>query len=104
MTTEETRQLILDIAMNCHRMGNWIADDYEGKKRRIETFLSQTRDYAGRLEAAQLQPTLRATREQFLDAFERSVGELGNPSVDRSAVAERLMTWGNILTHRANLA
>lgn len=103
MTTDETRQLILDIAMNCHRVGNWIADDYDGKKARIDVFLVQTQTYIERLQKANVPSRMNATRSTFSRVFMDSSGELKSGVINKDILAERFMTWGNILTHRAKL-
>ena len=102
MTTQETRQLILDIAMNCHRIGGWIADDYEGKKKRIDTFLIQTRAYVDTFEKADVPESLVATRRSFFQAFNENLRGIKSSTSDKNALAECFMTWGNILTHRAS--
>lgn len=103
MTPQESKQLLLDIAMNCHRIGNWIADDYEGKKHRIDLFFSQTQEYLRRLHTAQFSPVVQAAKQSFIEAFKASRADVARPDTDRLLVAERLMTWGNILTHRSTL-
>ena len=40
--TANTKIKILDIAMNLNRIGNWAADGFQAKEKRILTFLDQT--------------------------------------------------------------
>lgn len=103
MTGHDTKQLVLDIAMNCHRIGGWITDDYVGKKRRIDLFIQQTKEYIDELGYASLPESAIATKSLFIASFEKSVSELQESVPDKNIPAERLMTWGNILTHRASM-
>ena len=99
----DTKTTILDIAMNLNRVGNWAADDYDAKKERIRTFLGNTSQYIQTLDQAKLP-------HSFANAFERFKKEylvleragLKGPK-DPIKWAEKMMTWGNILTHRSKL-
>lgn len=103
MTDHDNKQLVLDIAMNCHRIGGWMADDFEGKKKRIDTFLVQTRAYVDTFEKADVPESLVPTRRSFSQAFNENLRGIKSSTSDKNALAERFMTWGNILTHRASL-
>lgn len=72
-----TKQSAMDIAMNLNRIGNWIADDY----------ISNLEIHNDRFKPTWL---------NFIDVYPnfRSMPQDN---------AENLMTWGNILTHRAKL-
>lgn len=94
----DNKAKILDIAMNLTRIGNWAADDYDGKKKRIEMFLQQTSEYIKSINNADFEEPFLSTYNSFLDAY-RSLSDQN--SVDRFVWAERMMTWGNILTHRS---
>lgn len=93
-----TKQQILDIAMNLHRIGGWAADDYLGKQKRIGLFLKQTDDYIQTIKITTLPQKFQPTMDTFLKDYKILSEE---KPVDVLAWAESLMTWGNILTHRA---
>ncbi len=96
-------QLIMDFAMNLTRVGNWAADDFVGKKSRILQFLRQTDEYFRRVNTANYSPTLEKTLQSFRPTYQRLVKEAEMTPGDPLAWAESMMTWGNILTHRAKL-
>lgn len=92
---------ILDIAMNLNRIGNWAADGYDLKRKRIITFLESTTQYIQDLEKASLLPKFRSTFDLFLEKYE-ILEETGiEDPADPDKWAEDMMTWGNILTHRS---
>lgn len=96
-----TKQQILDIAMNLNRIGNWGADDYSAKQTRITQFLEQTKAYI--LTIPHTSPKFQKTFDSFQTEFRSLYDEgIAKPS-DIPLWAERMMTWGNILTHRASL-
>jgi hypothetical protein len=95
----DNKAKILDIAMNLNRIGNWAADDYDGKKIRIEQFLNQTTQYIDTLTPSSFSDSFKTT----FDAFLKEYLELKKTPNDRLLWAEKLMTWGNILTHRSKL-
>ncbi len=96
-------ELVLDIAMNLTRIGNWAADDFVGKQKRIRTFLQQTDDYLEKLDIQRYPPRLQKTLVSFRSTYKKLTDEVGQKPKDLSRWAEAMMTWGNILTHRANL-
>ena len=99
----DTRNVILDIAMNLTRVGNWAADDYDAKKERIKMFLGNTTRYIQSLNRASFPPSFSSTFNTFLREYsklERTGLEGPNNSLEW---AEKMMTWGNILTHRSKL-
>ena len=97
------KQKILDIAMNLNRIGNWAADDYTAKQSRISTFLDQTSQYLNSLDQALLPPQVKKPLQTFANLYEDLKQEGKTGPKDRLAWAEKMMTWGNILTHRASL-
>lgn len=97
------KQQVLDIAMNLTRMGNWAADGFDGKQKRIELFLEQTRGYVEVLQNAQFPSRFTQTMKAFRPIFAALYKEGKTKPADVEAWAERMMTWGNILTHRASL-
>ena len=94
-------QLLLDIAMNLTRIGNWAADDFIGKQKRIETFLKQTDDYLEKLPIYNYPPRLQKTLASFKAKYDKLTDEAKGKPEDSLRWAEAMMTWGNILTHRA---
>ncbi len=99
----DNRNRILDIAMNLNRVGDWAADDFDGKKPLISLFLNQTAKYSKAIKIASLPKTLGKTFEDFLEEYKELKKEGENGPKDTLYWAEKMMTWGNILTHRANL-
>ena len=98
----DQKQLLLDIAMNCTRIGNWAADDYSGKKKRIDTFLHQTNEYVGQIDHSLSHEITKKTLEKFVLEFRQLQQEAKSTPHDTLFWAEKMMTWGNILTHRAS--
>lgn len=99
----DQKQLLLDIAMNLARMGNWTADDFVGKRKRIDLFLTQTREYLNQLNRDTFSPRLQKTIMRFLTEFSEYEKELQLIPKDKDLLAEKLMTWANILTHSSSL-
>lgn len=97
----DTKSKILDIAMNLNRIGNWAADDYSGKKERIKTFLGNTTAYMQNLNSSSFPPAFIKTFTDFAKQYTFLEKE-GMEGPKNSLVwAEKMMTWGNILTHRS---
>lgn len=101
MTT--TKQLVLDIAMNLNRIGNWAADGFETKQKRIVFFLEQTNAYITLLQSQHLPPPFIPTFNTFTSTFKKMYTDGLSTPKDKVVWAESMMTWGNILTHRASL-
>lgn len=95
---------ILDIAMNLNRIANWAADDFEGKRRRIQLFLEQTTRYLKDLDSKSLPASLQDTFTRFSKDYEELKTAAFTQPKNTNVWAEKMMTWGNILTHRAKLA
>lgn len=96
----DNKALILDIAMNLNRVGNWAADDYYIKKKRIRTFLDETKNNLSLIQVSTLPQPFSKTYMRFLKEF----SDLAKKEPrDVMEWAESLMTWGNILTHRSKL-
>ena len=70
---------ILDIAMNLNRVGNWAADDYKGKKSRIETFIGNTTTYIENLDN-----TYKSPFKKTLDLFLKDYPSLENEDLNRA--------------------
>lgn len=89
-----TKQTILDIAMNLNRIGNWIADGYEANEKKVATFLTSTDAYISQINS--VPEDFKRTWSFFLERYPKAKNDLVNN-------AENFMTLGNILTHRSNL-
>lgn len=98
-----TKQQILDIAMNCTRIGNWAADGFDAKQKRIELFLNQTDGYVSALDPKQFPSRFAPTMQAFIPAFKSLYKEAKIKPANIEVWAEKMMTWGNILIHRASL-
>jgi hypothetical protein len=92
----EARQLTLNIAVNLGRLCRWAA---EGRRSRVEQFLAETEEYVRALDAAPKSARFLPTYEDFRKDFDR----LRNDVRLDKAWAESMLTWANILTHRASL-
>lgn len=90
----DTKQTVMDIAMNLNRIGNWVADDFEKNQRKIQVFITNTDGYISSIE--KLNDKFSATWDSFMNVYPSMIER---PQDN----AENLMTWGNILTHRASL-
>ena len=94
---------ILDIAMNLNRVGNWAADDSVGKRKRIRFFLEQTTNYINALDPSYFSDSFRKTFKRFLKDYWPLAKNVKLKPKDSLVWAEKMMTWGNILTHRSKL-
>jgi len=90
----DTKQTVMDIAMNLNRIGNWIADGYEPNKKKVEVFTKNTDDYISTIQ--NLSQPFEKTWSEFMRVY-----PLFKKNIKKNA--ENLMTWGNILTHRSKL-
>jgi len=102
-TKEELKTKILDIAMNLNRIGNWAADDFNKKRKRILFFLVQTTEYISSLTPESFSAPFKKTYHRFLKEYLKLEEEAKIGPKDKLYWAEKMMTWGNILTHRAKL-
>lgn len=94
---------ILDIAMNLNRVGNWSADGFSSKQKRILMFLAQTSNYLKSIDQSLLNESFRKVFLKFLEDYRVLEQKAKNGQVDDLEWAEKMMTWGNILTHRSKL-
>ena len=94
---------ILDIAMNLNRVGNLAADDYEKKKKRIDIFLEEIKEYIDSIDKSSLSKPFKKTFEKFLEEYLLLEKENIKTQQEKLYWAEKMMTWGNILTHRARI-
>lgn len=93
---------ILDISVNLARVANWAADSYEQKQHLIKFFLDQTEDYLKEIRQSKVSGDFEPVLAKFIHEF----GKLRKEKIqkDKDLWAERVLTWANILTHRAKLA
>lgn len=89
--------------MNLNRIGNWAADGYSSRKRRIEFFLDQTSGYLKSISTSHGLGSFEKTFTKFLKDYRNLEAEGKSGLKDELLWAEKMMTWGNILTHRAKL-
>ena len=99
----DTKLKILDIAMNLKRVGNFAADGYAIKQKRIKIFLDQTSEYIDSVSEDDLPSSFKNTYSNFLSQYKNLEKEGLTGPKDELEWAEAMMTWGNILTHRASL-
>lgn len=94
---------IMDISLNLARVGNWTADSYEQKKTLIERFVSQTNRYVEEVPQSQLSSGMVPLFIRFKSEFEQ-LQEEKITEENKDEWAEKVLTWANILQHRAKLA
>lgn len=92
----DAKELTLNIAVNLGRLCRWAM---EGRRVRVDQFLAETKEYLGALDAAPKSARFLPTYEWFKKDF-----EILSHNVQMDADwAESMLTWANILTHRATL-
>lgn len=91
------QELTLNIAVNLGRLGRWAM---EGKHARVKQFLAETDDFLRQLEAV---PKLARFLKTF-ESFKREFNVLKSAASFDESWAETVLTWANILVHRAKLA
>ena len=91
------KEITLNIAVNLGRLCRWAM---EGRKARVDQFLIETQEYLKVLESAPKSDRFLPTYEWFKRDFEFLSH---NVHLDEDW-AESMLTWANILTHRASLA
>ena len=90
------KELTLNIAVNLGRLCRWCM---EGRRARVDQFLAETDEYVKALEVAPKSSRFLPTYEWFKKDF-----EFLRHNVQMNADwAESMLTWANILTHRAAL-
>ncbi len=103
MNYGDKKAKILDIAMNLNRIGNWAADGYQLREKKIKLFLVQTTRLINSVKSASFSSSFNETFAKFLQEYRSLEKEGRKTPEDPLGWAERMMTWGNILTHRARL-
>lgn len=89
--------LTLNIAVNLGRISRFAM---EGKKERVKQFLQETENYLMELENVSKSEKFDITLQHFKNKFE----QLKNNIELNKIWAEDMLTWANILQHRAKLA
>jgi hypothetical protein len=92
----EARELTLNISVNLGRLCRW---SMEGRQSRVEQFLIETEEYLQALGAVSKSDKFLPTYEWFKKDFEIL---RHNVRMDQEW-AESMLTWANILNHRAAL-
>jgi hypothetical protein len=92
----EARQLTLNIAVNLGRLCRWAA---ERRRSRVDQFLTETEGFVQALDAAPKSARFMPTYVSFRKDFDRLRSDV---RMDDDW-AESMLTWANILTHRASL-
>ena len=92
----EAKELTLHIALNLGRLCRWAM---EGRQSRVEQFLAQTEGYLKDLESTPKSSRFLPTYEWFKKDFDF----LSHNVVMDAKWAESMLTWANILSHRASL-
>ena len=100
---EEEKYIFLDIAMNLNRLGEWVLEDYNNKKDRIEIILSHNRKYINKFDISVLSKQSQRTFRYFLKIYSSLETQIRENDKGDIILGESLMTWGNILTHKASL-
>ena len=89
------QQLILDISVNLSRISRFV---YEGNMKRANLFWDQVKEVMIYLNLRKTSPKYYHTQRRF----ERFVNSMGDLKQDKN-LAEDILTWANILHHRAEL-
>ena len=92
----DAKEITLNIAVNLGRLCRWAL---ESRRARVEQFLSETEEYLKALEAAPKSSRFLPTYEWFRKDFEILRRDV---RMDEDW-AESVLTWANILSHRASL-
>ena len=92
-----TSEIVLNIAVNLGRMARWAM---EGKQKRIQRFIEDTNNYLEELDKAPKSQRFARTLAIFKDRYAVLIRDQRIDEV----WAEEMLTWANILTHRARLA
>jgi hypothetical protein len=93
----DAKEITLNIAVNLGRLCRWAM---EGRRARLDQFLIETEEYVRALDSASKSERFLPTYEWFKKDFE-SLSH--NVRMDEDW-AESMLTWANILSHRAQLA
>ena len=92
----DAKEITLNIAVNLGRLCRWAM---EGRRSRVDQFLAETAEYLKALESAPKPGRFLPTFQWFKKDFE-SLSRDVHLDYDW---ADSMLTWANILTHRASL-
>ena len=92
----DAKELTLNIAVNLGRLCRW---SMEGRRSRVDQFLAETHEYLKALEVTAKSPRFLPTYKWFKMDFARLCRDV---RMDQDW-SEAMLTWANILTHRASL-
>lgn len=95
-----TQDKILDISVNLARVSEWILS--ENKKNRVDQFLKESQKYLSSISKGSVSKRFLPTLALFKKEFKKLV--VDRNKADKEEWAERVLTWANILQHRARLA
>jgi len=93
----DAKEITLNIAVNLGRLCRWAM---EGRRPRLDQFLTETEEYVKALEDAPKSDRFMPTYEWFKKDF----NTLSHDVRMDADWAESMLTWANILSHRAQLA
>jgi hypothetical protein len=93
----DAKEITLNIAVNLGRLCRWAM---EGRGARVDQFLAETAEYVKALELAPKSDRFLLTYEWFRKDF----NSLSRDVQMNEDWAESMLTWANILSHRAQLA
>jgi hypothetical protein len=93
----DAKEITLNIAVNLGRLCRWAM---EGRRARLDQFLAETEDYVKALDSAPKSDRFMPTYEWFKKDFD----SLSHNVQMNEDWAESMLTWANILSHRAQLA
>lgn len=94
---------IMNISMNMGRIGSWVADCYDSKKKLIPKFINETEQFLLDLSYKDISKDFKPTLNKFSSEF-KNLKKESITKKNRLFWAERALTWANILQHRAKLA
>ncbi|MEI7998937.1 MAG: hypothetical protein WCH62_05470 [Candidatus Omnitrophota bacterium] len=92
----EAKEITLNISVNLGRLCRWAM---EGRRARVDQFLAETDEFMKALESAPKSERFLPTYEWFKKDFDHL---RLNVYMD-ATWAESMLTWANILNHRASL-
>ncbi len=92
----DAKEITLNIAVNLGRLCRWAM---EGRRARVDQFLAETEGYVKALDSAPKSDSFMPTYEWFKEDF----NNLSHDVRMDSDWAESMLTWANILSHRASL-
>lgn len=104
---------ILNISVNLARLGNWINDldqlkqnnlpTYQSRLELIKKIIDQTESYLRDLENEDVSDRFQLTLDRFKQYFQK-LKSRQNKAHSFQYWSETVLTWANILQHRARLA